>query len=338
MPGSITYQLAAILTLFLLTFILHLKDGNTIITKILYTLLAGVLCIAVAGLNETSLIILNVILVLWFLIDTYKNRRVNPFLISLVVITIVASAFSIFSPGNTERMLVKPDKFKPWFSISFSIKYALYAILRWAPMTLILILLWAPLLTRIGQNLRQRFSLKNFSFLHIFLLGCFLLCFIFLCYFPSLWTQGGPPPDRTVNVIFLLYIFGIFTLASAILLFLKNTIFQKILFSIQFRLSACFLGLALIFLTTNNVRTVYKDLLTGTAMKYDIEMEERYTLLRKCAEETCVVPIINHTPNTILPYDLATQTKSEEYYYNECLSDYFDKPFIMGHYEEPSKE
>lgn len=333
MSGSITYQLASILTLLLLTLVLHLKDQRNKLPKFWYSFFAGILCLAVVGLNETSLIILNGILFSSFLLDTYRNKQVDPILITLLIVTVAASAFSIFAPGNTERMSFKPDKFKPWFSISFSIKYTYYAILRWAPMTFILVLLWAGPLTRIGQDLQQRFSIRKFSLLHIIIFGSFLVFLMILCYFPSLWAQGGPPPDRTVNVIFLLYIFGVFGLASALLLYLKNTFLARILFSSPVQFSAAILGVAFVFLTRNNVRTVFNDLITGTAMRYDAEMEERYALLRQCTEATCIVPLLDNTPRTILAYDLATSSTSEEYYYNECLSDYFEKSSIMPRQE-----
>lgn len=89
--------------------------------------------------------------------------------------------------------------------------------------------------------------------------------------------------------------------------------------------------IGLVLMTTNNVRTAYKDLLSGTAQKYDAEMKERYEQLSNCTSETCVVPLIQHTPRTIFAHELARKSSEEEYYYNECIADYFYKPYIMVH-------
>lgn len=328
MAGSLTYQLATILTILLCALIIHTKEQKETGKKTFFTFLCVLLCISIVGLNEISLIILNGVLFLWLVIDTYRNKALNPFLLVLLLITIGSSLVSILSPGNQVRMSEKEEKFRLWYSLSFSVKYARYAIMGWLPMTILLVGFFAAPLARIAERLKTRLHLPRISLLHMVLFGIFLLGFISLCFFPSLWTQNGPPPARTVNVIFILFIFGILALAMSFLQYLKRYGFTRHLFTMPVRIISGLLIVASVVLTTNNVRAAYTDLLTGTVQKYQVEMEQRYKQLSTCTSNICVVPGIKNRPLTIFAYDLARNSLSEEYYYNQCLSDYFQKSYI----------
>ena len=328
MAGSTTYQMGSIFTLFFFSVVIHLKDQKETNRKVLFTALAAFLCILIIGFNEILLIILDVILFLWLLIDTFKRKALDPYLLVLVLIAASASGISLLSPGNDVRMAVKPLKHKLDFSLSHSIDDAYYAIQGWVPKTGLLFLFFAAPLTRVAENLKSRLHLRRISLMHILLLAIFLFGFIFLCFFPTWWTQGGTPPLRTVNAIFLLYIFIVLPLGMAFLLYIKRFTVSRYIYSVPVQACSGLLILAIMILTTNNIRSAYIDLLTGNAYRYNLEMEERYDSLQNCRSASCVVPQIKNTPRTLMAYDLAYGSLDEGYYYNDCLSHYYDKASI----------
>ena len=322
MAGSITYQLASILSLFLFSILLilfRIKDRKK---KIFLTSLASLLCIAIVGLNETSMLILVVITFLLFATNFYVKKSPDPILLILFVITAAASAVVILAPGNLVRMAEKPGRFQLLYSITGSIKTTLLYIASWLPMLLIMIALFSPLLNRIAGNIKVRFSLEKLNFMHLLSLALAFLGFIIICFFPSYWSQGGKPPARTINVIYLLFIFGSFALSVLFFLLLQNL--QRPLPRIPQRIRILMLLVifAIIIVKPNNIRKVYHDLLSGTAYRYNIEMNQRYNLLEKCDSE-CLVPPIKNRPFILFAYDLAVKPSEEIYWYNKHLGDYF---------------
>ena len=328
MAGSTTYQLGSIVTLFFFSVVIHLKDQKETNKKILFTAIAGFLCVLIIGFNEILLIILDGILFLWLLIDTFRKKALDPYLLVLLLLAGAASGVSLLSPGNDVRMAVKPLKFKLDFSLSYSIEDAYYALRGWVPKTALLFLFFAAPLTRAAENLKSRLHLRKVSLLHILLLGIFLFGFVFVCFFPTWWTQGGTPPLRTVNAIFLLYIFIVLALSMAFLLYIKRFKVSKYVYSLPVQAFSGILILGVLILTTNNIRSAYMDLLTGTAYQYNLEMEDRYERLENCKSNSCVVPQIEQTPGTLMAYDLAYRSSDEGYYYNECLANYFSKATV----------
>lgn len=322
MAGSITYQLASILTLFLFSILLDLiriKDRNK---KIILTLLASFLCIVIVGLNETSMLILVVITFILFATDFYIKKAPDPVLLILFLVTAAASAVVILAPGNLVRMAEKPGRFQLIYSIIGSIKTTLLYIAGWLPMLLITIALFSPLLNIIAGNIKADFSLGKLNFRHVLILAFAFLGFIALCFFPSYWSQGGKPPPRTVNVIYLLFIFGSFALSVLFFLLLQNLKRPVPEIPHAIRISMVFVVLAILIVKPNNIRKVYLDLLSGSAYRYNIEMNQRYDLLEKCDSE-CVVPPIKNRPFTLFAYDLAEKPSNEMYWYNRHLGDYF---------------
>lgn len=322
MAGSITYQLASILSLLLFSMFLDLFRIKDRKKKIFLTIPASFLCVAIVGLNETSMLILVMITFILFATNFYIKKEPDPVLLILFLVTAAASAVVILAPGNLVRMAEKPGRFQLLFSITGSIKTTLLYIAGWLPMLLIFIALFSPLLNRLAGNIKARFPLENFKFIHLLSLALAFLSFIILCFFPSYWSQGGKPPARTVNVIYLLFIFGSFALSVLFFLLLQNL--QRPVSEIPhpIRISMVIAALAILIVKPNNIRKVYQDLLSGSAYRYNIEMNQRYNLLEKCDSE-CVVPPIKNRPFTLFAYDLAAKPSDEIYWYNKHLGDYF---------------
>lgn len=330
LPASITYQLALISTLLLFSVILHLQEQKGK-SKIYYTILGSLLCIVTVGFNEISMMLLLIILFLWLLFSSYRKKKLDWSLLILLLVTIVASGVVVIAPGNAARMSVKADKFQLGFSINQSIKLATtFILLRWLPIAGLLFLLFIELFNRIGGYIRLRYQLPEFSLFHISLLAGFLFGVIYLSIFPAYWSQGGAPPSRAINVSYLVFIFGGLALFLMCLLFLQNNGFRLPRLSFSFKMVLGLLFLVVLLFKSNNVKTVYKDLLKGTARQYHLEMQDRYTQLSSCPSDSCSVPPLSYIPGTIYAFDLVPDPSYEVYYYNECISAYFDKVYVSA--------
>lgn len=321
--GSLTYQLASTLSLFLFATIRNLQQQQSPLKKIILTILACLLAVFTIGLNETSMIIILVIVSLWTFgwIILRKKKRVEMAIILFV--TIAATTTVVVAPGNAVRMAEKSEKFQFLFSLVGAIKIALVDILRWIPMPVLLVALFSPLFNRIGAAVNTRYNLNWMRPWHLFMGGLFLFFFLVITYFPSFWSQGGRPPYRTINVIYLLFILSTFFLASFFFAYLqyKKTPVPQIPSGAQLLL--VMITLSIVVAKPNNIREAYLDVIEGTAYYYNREMHERYLLLENCSRDTCTIPALKNKPKTILSSDLSSNPSHESYYYNACIADHF---------------
>ncbi|WP_224997919.1 DUF6056 family protein [Cesiribacter sp. SM1] len=326
--GSLTYQLASTLCLLLFALILHLHEQHKQHKRVFYTILGSIICIVIVGLNETSMLLLCCTLFLWLAIRSYRQRGLDKPLLVLLLVTIAASLVVILAPGNAVRMSAKPQRFDVFLSVYGPIRYSITYIVHWLPFSVPLLLLFSGLLVRIAGNIRQYYRLPVVSRKHLYLLAATVLGFIALGFLPSFWGQGGAPPARTVNLIYVVYIFGGLALVLAFLVYLQTKhISIPRLSSVQ-RLMLAVLLLGMLVFWGNRVSTAYQDLAKGTARAYSQEMQQRYSHIRSCTAEGCIVPSLEHKPKTIYAYDLAPAPTEKTYYYNQCLSHFFHKKDI----------
>lgn len=328
--GSVTYQLAIVLSLLLFAVIRKVQQQRSSSMTSLYTLLACLLTVICIGLNETTMVINLVIISLW-VIGWFIFRKSTRLEMGLILFfTLVATGIVVFAPGNAVRMAEKPDKFQFVFSIVGALKITLMSILRWTPMTVLVLVLFSPLLNRTATSLRGQFNTSWIRLWHLVTFGIFLFGFLVLCFFPSFWSQGGRPPFRTINVIYLLFIIGVFFLTSMFLVYLqeKNAPLPKLKVGDFWALILISLGL--ILFKPNNIAEAYADLFSGRAYKYHLEMQDRYRILKNCPQDKCVVPSLKYQPVTILSSDITSDPSREIYYYNRCLASFFSISEVIG--------
>lgn len=329
-PAALTYQLALILALIFFSLILHLRRLEKSKARTGYTVLASVLSMIITGLNETIMLIMLITLFSSFLLDWFQRKKPDPALGSILLVTMAASAIVILAPGNFNRMEGKPDKWRLIPTIYNSFKYAVHYLLYWSPLLLLLFLLCSRSFIYAAREIRSRYGFFGFSKPHVLVFGIFLLASLALSFSLSFWSQGGAPPPRTINTIYLLFIIGAFSfLVLGIISFLNSggdiPQVPRLL-----KITSAILVLVLVgtkagdLLRTNNLRVAYLDLLTGKAQRYDLELQQRYSLLDNCGDQECLVPPLRNKPETLMSYQLASHQNTELYFYNQCAAIYFD--------------
>lgn len=329
-PAALTYQLALILSFLFFGLIISLGNKKGKI-KILHTLFVALLGIFIIGLNETTMIMLNAILFLLLAINFFRHKKVDPALAVIFIFALVAAMVVIKAPGNLIRMEEKIDKWDFNFSLTSSRELAKWFLLhQWLPLLLPLIMLFWGSLIRASSIIRSRFKFTGLALWHLVLYFLFFYSLVVLTFFPSFWSQGGAPPNRTINVIYLLSITGIIAFTMLLIIYLENKNIGEMRMSRAAKLFALMAIVLTIAEHTPNLRYAYSDLLRGRAKKYSVEMQQRYALIKNCGYGKCVVPRLKNMPSTIFSYDLASKPSSENYYYNKCMGEYFARKNLFA--------
>ena len=337
-PGALTYQLALILGFIFFGLIISLRNKNGKI-KILLTFLIALLGIFIIGLNETTMLMLCAILFLLVVVNFFRNKKIDPALAVILIFVLVAAVVVIKAPGNMVRMGEKTDNLDFDFSLTSSRELAKWFLLhQWLPLLIPLTMLFWGSLKRASSIIRSRFRLKSLALWHIVLYFLFFYSLVVLTFFPSFWSQGGAPPNRTINTIYLLSISGIFAFVVLLIIYLENKKIGPMRMSRAAKLFAVMAILLTIAEQTPNLRYAYSDLLRGRAERYDIEMQQRYALIEDCHSKECIVPPLENMPSTIFAYDLASEPSSEFYYYNECMEEYFGRKGLFASQVDPGSE
>ena len=76
----------------------------------------------------------------------------------------------------------------------------------------------------------------------------------------------------------------------------------------------------------NNIKTAYGDLLSGTAEKYDKELNERYEFIANCKSDTVYVENLNTNPSSTRIFLISSDP---EKIFNIWLANHFKKKSVV---------
>ena len=307
LSATITYTLPCILLIVLLATI----KKALLARKLRHRLLAILLTIAIVGCNETSMVLLNLILLTIIMFQYAVNKLFNRFLLIVFLICIMCSLIVYFSPGNSIRSLQFPEKHQFWYAIKKS-AIALRGYLgKWMPALLVF---GIALISLINKKIKHNPLVK----IHPLLIIAITLLLVFIGFFVGYWSVGSLIPKRTINVLYFTFLLG-FTVS--IVSFVSNPSYRK------YTKISPFISILLLLFTANNlfresnISIVFSDLYSNTAQNYNKELQFRYSLLEDCSTN-CTVPALNNLPATIYAYDI---TSDHRHWRNLSYAQYFKK-------------
>lgn len=322
LPGSMTYQLGNILTIYLSINVLTSISGSSNSSKfkkISNYFLVFIIC----GLNETSMIALDVLLGFILFYDFLIKRKIN---IELLLYVLFATAFSlivILAPGNATRNLdfPSPDKHHLFFTISSSIIFAFQYIINWLSTPQIIIsstLVFINAIIVIPHNTIEK---KRKIFFSLFLIvGGFLV--IVTSFFTGFWSTGYISPPRTVNVSYWLFIIVWFSVLIS-LVPLVNKYFNAIKKVNLAPINIIGICVLLFFEhSTENYSLVTNDVLSGRAYLYNNECKNRDRIMRECTDSVCLIPTFSVKPSSIFNEDISDDITS---WWNHVYANYYEK-------------
>jgi len=318
------YQLANIFTMLLLIGLVSLRKKH----KLLTFLSCAILCIAIMGCNEVSLIITFLSIYCYTLSQYLNNKRLDPWLAALCVICTIAAIAAIAAPGNFTRLngTQQFSKSITW-TIAGSLSITAVHVSQWITPILAASVLYVPAFgAPIAQKMKDTnksfgISLKNFIWFFIGVF-CFLQVFV-------IWVAGGSNLGRIFDVIYLFFLLGCFFTLQLIL----NSNFQLAKKATGYSAALSLLGLALVisclFDINNNVSTAYVDIVSGKASTYDRELADREKIVTRCQSDTCHVPALSAIPSTIFFTDIRPSSERSGLWVNYAYSNYLNAGFVV---------
>ena len=314
--GSVTYQLSNIISVLLICSLISLlryKKVKHLFFAILYVIL-------LVGTNETAMIMWAVTLAFIFLYKAILDKIISYQLILIISVALLFSSVVILAPGNSVRGAFFPESHQFFNSIFQSLRALVINTIKWAPLLCLLVVLLFSKLKWSSEIISSKI-LKVNPFL-VFLAVCVIS---FLGFFISFWSMGNAPPSRTVNVICFYFMLGF--LYTMFLLFIK---FEKEIMSLNFitkkATNILMFMIMVSVISFNNIRGVYMDLLSGTAYRYNLEVQERYQIIQNNTSMELKVPDFKNKPTTLFVSDIGTDSGN---WRNECYGDYFSEKVIV---------
>jgi hypothetical protein len=316
MPGSISYQLPNILTVFLFAAVIKAQESSRIIRVSLLTLSAA-LVVAIVGSSETSMS------VLLFAVGTVtlkvfraggRNRRQW---LALFALAVICACIVIFAPGNAVRGSQFPDKHRLFFSLGMSLLQEVRFIGVWVsnPALILSTLLFMPVAFKLapGNNL-----LKNLLHLRPVSSFTLLLAFVFLGLFPPYWATGLLGQYRSVNTAYFFFLLGWFINVAIWVSYFREKRSGRGRDLPGYFYPAALLLVTAALLLTNNTKSALADLIYYRAHRFDQAMRRRQAQFEDCARNRivdCQIQDVSDLPDTVSnPYFVTQIACVKEYW------------------------
>ncbi len=324
MAAFVTYTVPNILTLIWIVLVLRWYRKDTQSTGTYIAIFAGFLVFAIIGSSETNLLVILLLIASWWIYNIVFHKRIDKFMITMLVVAIVSSYLFFSSPGNQARMGGNPLGGNLGFSLISSFeKFGIlaYGWIFKSPLIFFTVF-WMFILSKISEGARKYFSIPVW-FAFLVFLGV-----VTSQLFPSYYGVGIEPTPRVINCVYFFFLIGWFYFSGVVFhqfRLSKTTIFQLS----DFRFIAIYVILILMvglsFLRSSNARVIYMDLLKGRAAAFSKENDERYALLKNSSESVLYIPALRVRPQTLFVEDIKTD---KDHWWNKCMAGYFGKEAI----------
>lgn len=327
--GAWVYQLANILFMLLLVFVIKLKRAASPASRFCCFLCAAVCTVFVVGCNEISLIITCLTVSFFAIHHCKKHKTGSGYFIALAITCYIAASLAAFAPGNFERLNHQQEYSGSllWtFAGGAAIAgvYTAQWLLQVFIATFIYIPLWGNELARKMAG-KQEWSEIKLKHIIIFFITSLAIVQLF-----TVWAAGGSNIGRIENVIYLFFVLGYFFVLQVYLVQHAQKIEGEALtINPVIRNIAIFLFIIALFDVNNNISTAWLDVVSGKAKKYNQQLDERAVLASRCVQDTCLVPPLTTIPKTIFFTDIKSTTNSIDLWMNKSYSTYFGHGYIV---------
>lgn len=324
LTGAVCYQYGIILILFAAGLMIRLSsvEKTSKTPKVLLVLLACITVFLAGGTNEIAMLLQCEIIALAIVFTYIAKRRIDSVLILLFAVSLVAFCIVMFAPGIKARSSY--GKHDGWFALQSSIRYGSTYLYQWLTTTPLIpaAILFASLLSK-QKKFRLPFAIHPVVFFLIFIVTFYGM------FFPPFY---GADTLQTYTVSFLYgyFLIGMFlTLCLTLQHLAMHTSRQFPSFNKQVTVSLWLAAILLIGIPGSNLKTAWSDLLSGTAYRYDKELNERYEAIKACQAFTCDVAPLKNIPRTIYFYETAVDEKTDTpfllQYKDNSYAHYFGK-------------
>lgn len=279
---------------------------------------------AITGCTEVAMAVFLAHITALNVLFFWRHRCVSRPLLMVLAATLVGVVMVVLAPGNANRTTwYRNEVMHALIPASLmALKLGARQVAVWlvfvpfALFSLVFISIWPAGF----QPPRQRaWEMVIFSVL-------LMLATVFGSLFLSTWSTGGGLPLRALNLMLLFFIIdwgillaGVVSLLSSYQVELPRA--GTLLCLMSFLIFGTTLGA-----TTNNVKTAWRDLLSGDAARYDRECMERYAMIRSSSEQDLVLPEIKARPKSLFFNDLKPDSAN---WRNTCCARFFHKRSLV---------
>lgn len=264
----------------------------------------SLLAVAITGCTEVAMAVflahVSALNALFF----WRHRKISRPLLVLLVATCLGVALVVLTPGNAQRSTWYHNdvhgRFVP--AILMALKLAVRQIAVWhlflpfVLFALVNLVTWPQALQPSRRHAREMVVVAVVLMAGTVLGGFFL----------GTWSMGGVIPQRAVNLLLLFVIVDWVILLAGLVPLLRALSVELPQPSPVLAVCAFLIFVSGVTATSNNVRTAWRDLISGDAVRYDSENAARNALLRASAEQDVLVPPLQARPRTLFFNDLTS--------------------------------
>ncbi|RDV15894.1 hypothetical protein DXT99_07855 [Pontibacter diazotrophicus] len=324
LPGYLTYQLPNIMLLLLLALLISFFRTGSSNYKVLYVAFAALLCVAVVGSNEMS-IVMAFTTILFILYHNRNDRQNRLYLLCLFILCVVAILAAVLAPGNYARMEEHPNASKPLWATIYAAFLTVLSFYRWlAPIlvaSVLYVIYW-------GLPLADKTKASSFFEVNLRLSLCHYIVTLFLMQFAFTWAVGERPTPRVENVIYFFFVFGWFYNVQVALTKYAHLLQAERRLSPILPLAVMFLFILQVFAIDGNIATAYTDLLSGKATAYNSALNQRYAYLKESDCDTCSLAPLPAIPKTLYFMDVVEGEENSSFWVNIDYADYWSKSAV----------
>jgi len=258
--------------------------------------------IAITGCTEVAMAVFLAHITALNALFFWHHRRVSRPLLIVLVATFVGVAMVVLTPGNANRRTWYTNEvnhvFIPAFLMALKLggrQVAVWLVfMPFVLFSLVTLSIWPAAF----QLSRQRaWELVILSLL-------LMLATVFGGFFLGTWSMGAVLPLRAVNLLLLFFIIDWVILLAGVVSLLRSFQVEVPGAGVLLSLVAFLMFGAALGATNNNVKTAWRDLLSGDAARYDRECTERHAMIRASSEQDLVLPELKARPKTLFFNDL----------------------------------
>lgn len=317
--GAVTYQLGSVFFLIYLSFLILFFQKRYIWNKrLIHLVILTLLNVITIGFNEIIMIVMFILsVIIWLIFKLNKIKKHND-LTYVLICTLIFSSIVLFAPGNLVRESHFSINHQFFNSLFLSFAQTIRFSLEWiSSLPLILI---SVLYYKVNKKLTAKlFIFKKSFYLTPIISTSFLFILVFIGSFPAYWSTGILGQHRTMNVSYLLFLIMWFVNLTVIynkLEFTKKIKYARII-------SYVLIFISLIF--TKNGYYLIHDLKTQNCKEFNLQMEDRYTIIKN-STDTAYFESIKNKPKTLFVLDITNNPRNWQ---NQGYGIYFDKPNLQ---------
>jgi hypothetical protein len=323
LSGSITYSIGNICIIYICGNMSRYLLSNQWDKKRFIQCLI-IACIGI-GTNETSMVIILVITVFFFIIVTNKIKilRINQMAV-LIIAELICVAIVIYCPGNeVRRNAINGIHALGTHDLTFSIKssffFTIKKIVEWLRGYSLLLFVSIFMIVKSSNIKISFFGVRSAAPLG-FVSFCVIVTIISLGVLPSFWEMGKGPIPRTSNVIYLTFL----VLISIWIAVFGASVIEY--FKLGYRALLLIFVLHLIIgVKPKNIKLTLSDVVSGRALHYQFQVEQRNAIVNSARSKIEFKPF-NRKPLSLFFDDITTDSLD---WRNQAFAKFYNKKSVV---------